>query len=142
VLKNAASSLYLIVAKGFVAAKNLATRLSSEEASDAAGCAAKFGIEVSTEEVSGSFAVGYIRPSDVKDGAVASNDKNPSRRRFATIEEARTHGARYYVRRAKSAKGEKKKPVGSAGHIGYYIIETGDPVTDAVNPKTGLTNKL
>lgn len=85
-----------------------------------------------------TFAVGYIRKSDLNpDGSVKSNSKNPSRRRFATADERDQHGSRFAERKAKGSD-----VPGSAGHIGWYGIETTDPVNATINWKTGLTNSL
>lgn len=137
VLVNPASGWYLVVNKGFVGTLSAASRLTEDEANGAAKCAGQFGIECSLKELSVSYGVSYVRPGDLKDGKVDFNTLNPSRRRFATREEANIHGRRFDVRKAK-----KSKVVGSAGHIGFYVIETSDPVNAAINPATGLTNKL
>lgn len=135
------SSGYFISGSGFVGTQKTATVFPSVDAASCTlKCAASMGITASAEVLPElkSYAVGYIRASDLNtDGSVKMNTKNPSRRRFATIEEARAHGSRYFVRKAKGST-----VVGSAGHIGYYVIVTNDPVNAAVNPKTGLTNKL
>ena len=89
-------------------------------------------------EVVISYAVMYVRPKDVlSDGSVAANRDNPSRRRFATIDEANEHGSRFNKRKAKGSKVE-----GSAGHIGFFVVKTNDPVNASVNWDTGLTNPL
>ena len=138
ILKNSTGYFYK-EGSGFTATKPAdATKLSSEEASCVLNCASKFGFSATSEDAPAtkSFAVCYIRKTDLQaDGSVVANLKNPSRRRFATVEEARTHGARFHVR-----KSGWQAPVGSAGHQGFYVIETDDQVTDVVNPKTGLTN--
>jgi hypothetical protein len=138
IIKNSTGHFYK-EGSGFIAIpKDQATRLSTEDANCVLKCASKFGFDGSTEEAPAtkSFAVCYVRKNDVAaDGTVTANLKNPSRRRFATIEEARTHGNRFHVRKASWGAAP-----GSAGHQGYYVIETSDPVTDVVNPKTGLTN--
>lgn len=85
-----------------------------------------------------SFAVCYVRKDDLNaNGTVRPNAKNPSRRRFATRDEAHQHGSRFAVRKAKGSDVE-----GSAGHVGFYVIETNDPVNATINWKTGLTNPL
>jgi len=102
--------------------------------------AAQFGLTLVTvaAPVTKSFAVGYIRKGDLNtDRSIKSNTNNPSRRRFATQKEAMQHGSRFAERKAKGSR-----TPGSAGHIGYYLIETNDPVNSSVNPVTGLTNKL
>jgi hypothetical protein len=139
---------FFVRGKGFVAQnKNEATQFqSAEDAAKAVGCAAEFGIQAHMEEVlSISFGVVYIRRKDVTaNGELdkqkadrALNEQDPSRRRFATFEEARIHGSRFHVRRAK--RGDAP---GTAGHRGFYIVETNDPVNAAVNPATGLTNPV
>lgn len=102
--------------------------------------AAQFGLTLVTvaAPVTKSWAVGYIRKGDLNtDRSIKSNTNNPSRRRFATQKEAMQHGSRFDQRKAKGSR-----IPGSAGHIGYYLIETNDPVNASVNPATGLTNKL
>ncbi len=149
VLKNT-KGLFYIEGSGFVTTdKSKASRLNAESAECTIGCAAKMGISgVTAEEVSNaSFAVVYIRKGDkvtatsiTKAPANASlNQFDPSPRRFATRAEANTHGKRFDTRRA-----NKTDAVGSgtAGHIGFFVIETTDEVNAAVNPKTGLTNSL
>lgn len=85
-----------------------------------------------------SYAVSYVREGDLDgDGNVIANRKNPSRRRFATRDEAIQHGSRFQERKANVNDAE-----GSAGHIGFYVIETYDPVNAEINWKTGLTNPL
>lgn len=74
-----------------------------------------------------SFAVSFIRKSDVGDGGVRPNRNNPSTRRFKTLDEANHHGVRF-------AKIE--------GHIGHYVTETYDPVNAFVNKVTGKTNPV
>lgn len=85
-----------------------------------------------------SFAVCYVRKDDLNaNGTVRPNAKNPSRRRFATRDEAHQHGSRFAERKAQGSN-----VPGSAGHVGFYVIETNDPVNATINWKTGLTNPL
>lgn len=75
-----------------------------------------------------SYAPNYIRKGDVgRDGSVAANPKNPSRRRFATEAEAKQHGARF---------------VEKEGHIGLFITKINEKPTSWVNVETGLTNEV
>ncbi len=134
------SGLYLIEGKGFVGTtKSAATQIDTDDLGCAVKCAARMGVEVTVENAESvaqkSFAVCYVRPGDLDNGAVNANGKNPSRRRFATRDEAKTHADRYNVRKASYGAA-----AGSAGHVGAYVIETKDPVNSAVNPATGLTN--
>jgi hypothetical protein len=135
ILKGSTGSFYKEGA-GFTADQNNATRLSDDQADEVLSCASKFGFSATAEEVSNkSFAVCYLRQSDLNlDGSVNPNKLNPSRRRFATRAGASTHGRRFNVRRS----GYGAEP-GSAGHVGFYVIETNDPVNSAINLETGLT---
>ncbi len=141
VIYNNASGLYLVVGSGFISdtACN-ATKFTALEAQSQVKCAQSLGLDVSAEEIKieKSFAVNYIRQEDINVmGQVNPNAKNPSKRRFATRAEAVTHGSRFAVRKAKGSK-----IAGSAGHIGFYVTETNEPVNAAINPQTGLTNSL
>lgn len=142
VLKGLVTGLYFVKNQGFKAATtSLATKLSSEEAAMVQATGVNYGVEASEviEVKASSFAVCYVRPHDIAgDGSIKQNNLNPSRRRFATREEANIHGRRFNERRAKGRNTEK----GSAGHVGFYVIETNDPVNAAINPATGLTNKV
>lgn len=83
-----------------------------------------------------SWAVCYIRGGDLNDdGSIKLNTNNPSRRRFGSRCEAIVHGSRFAIRKAKGST-----TAGSAGHVGFWVIETTDPVNAAINPETGLTN--
>lgn len=132
-VKNNTNQRWFVQGSGFTASRR-------EEAS-AIGCeqvnalaTLGFDITVSSSE---SFAVCYVRKEDLyDDGSVGDNDKNPSPRRFATEDEARIHGSRFHVRKAKGSN-----VPGSAGHVGFYVIKTEDPVNAKVNPETGLTNR-
>jgi hypothetical protein len=92
-----------------------------------------------------SFAVTYIRKTALgSDGKVyqrtpnaAMGEIDPSKRRFATFDEAVQHGSRFPARRK-----ERSDAPGTAGHIGFYVTETNDPVNAAINWKTGLTNPV
>lgn len=85
-----------------------------------------------------SWAVCYVRHENLDgSGNVIADRRNPSRRRFATKDEAIAHGSRFDKRVAR--KGDKP---GTAGHCGFYVIQTNDPVNATVNPRTGLTNPL
>jgi len=141
IVKNASSNNYVLAAGGFTTAIGLAQVF--ENAAAASGViaqAAKFGVVLLTVAAPAqkSWAVGYIRSGDLNtDRSIKSNTNNPSRRRFATKGEAMQHGSRFAERKAKGSR-----VVGSAGHIGYYLIETNDPVNASVNPATGKSNKL
>jgi hypothetical protein len=147
-LKGKQSGKFFVTGKGFVAtcAKE-ASQLSADEAEGIKQCARNLGSEDSTsaEVQTSSWAVTYIRKNALQaNGKISQkpldagkNEIDPSRRRFATREEAITHGSRFNVRRAN--RGDEP---GTAGHIGFYVTETQDPVNAKVNPKTGLTNPV
>ncbi len=143
-LKGSRTGRYFVLGSGFTAS----TKTSASKLTEAQVIAARaLGFEPSvTENVSVSFAVNYIRKGDVTwirkgdvtwAGTVLPNVRNPSKRRFATREEANQHGSRFAVRRAKGSNVD-----GSAGHVGFYVTESSDPVNASVNWSTGLTNKL
>lgn len=136
------NGLYFVKGKGFAALKSSADVLTSEQVT----CAAGLGYVGTKEEAITSFAVVYIRkgeglnllsggkknPADANKGQI-----DPSKRRFATEDEAWQHGTRARERRAN--RGDKP---GTAGHEGFFVISTSDPVNSAVNWKSGLTNSL
>lgn len=146
-LKGTNSGLYFVTGAGFVAPSvNEASRLTSEEVDGIQQCARNMGIEtsISSEVKDSSWAVFYIRKDDVVNGKLVKKAPNgnlgqvdPSKRRFATRDEAITHGSRFSFRRA-----NRGDAVGSAFHKGFYVDETQDAVNSAVNPATGLTNSL
>jgi hypothetical protein len=134
-LQSKVSGFWFVKGQGYISSLEAASALTVNEieAIRAAGFEPFKAIEVVT-----SFAVSYVRVPDLNDdGSIKDNVKNPSRRRFATRDEAIQHGSRFSVRKAKGSDVE-----GSAGHIGYYVIETSDPVNATINWKTGLTNAL
>lgn len=146
IVKNIANGLYLVQGKGFIANKAGATRFDSAEASDKLVSASDVGIVANLEEVTVSYSVVYIRRKDIKADGVglakkmpdsSLNEIDPSKRRFATEDEAWQHGSR-----ARERKANKNDAPGSAGHRGFYVVETTDPVNSAINWKTGLTNSL
>ncbi len=133
---------YFVSGRGFstVCAKEATVFANSASANATVDCAKNMGITANVETVKAdkSFGVCYIRKADLNaDFSVRANAKNPSRRRFATEQEAVTHGSRFATRKAKGSR-----VAGSAGHVGFYVVETTDPVTDAINPQTGLTNRI
>jgi hypothetical protein len=136
-VKSNLNGYYFVLGSGFSAySVKQASKLTKEQIE----CVKNTGYSnFSVIEVQTSFAVSYIRNVDLNaDGVtVKPNVKNPSKRRFATRDEAIQHGSRFAVRKAKGSDVE-----GSAGHIGYYVIETSDPVNATINWKTGLTNPL
>ena len=127
---------YYVKGEGFTAScRKKASALTDEQVN----CAIELGFTGTKEVLATSFAVNYIRAGDLdSNGQVKPNTKNPSRRRFATRDEAIKHGSRFGVR--KSA--ERGAKPGSAGHIGFYVTESTDPVNAKVNWKTGLTNPV
>lgn len=96
-------------------------------------------------EVIQSYAVCYVRRDDkVVNGVLvqvkpdaAKNQIVPSKRRFATDDEAWQHGTN-----ARTRKANRGDEPGSAGHKGFFVVETSDPVNAKVNWKSGLTNPL
>lgn len=135
VLKGS-NGLFYVKGSGFTAAcKNKASALTESQLA----CAADLGFTGTKYDATTSFAVNYIRLENLDaNGQVKPDTRNPSKRRFATRDEAIQHGKRFGERRAK-AKGSK---AGSAGHIGFYVTESSDPVNAAINWKTGLTNPV
>lgn len=147
VLKNG-SGLFFVEGVGFFATKaSEATTLCGDSADCTIACCAKLGITgISKVVASKSWAVVYIRQGEgiklLNGGAKNAADANkgqvdPSKRRFATRDEAIQHGSRFDTRRK-----DRGDAPGTAGHEGFFVIETSDPVNAAVNWKTGLTNPL
>ncbi len=134
---------FFVKGQGFTACtKNTASVLSNGEIA----CAAGLGYNGTAVEAILSYAVVYIRKGEgvklLNGGSKNTPDINkgqvdPSKRRFATEDEAWKHGTRARERRAN--QGDQK---GTAGHEGFFVIETSDPVNSAVNWKSGLTNSL
>jgi hypothetical protein len=143
IIKNG-SGLYYKTGCGFTANIDEASRLDEMGVEDILNSCEDLGISNLTVEdepvfaPSGSWAVCYIREGDLNgDGSIKLNTNNPSRRRFATRCEAIIHGSRFHVRKAKGSG-----VAGSAGHVGFWVIQTNDPVNAAINPETGLTNPV
>lgn len=135
-VKSNLNGYYFVLGAGFTAYSVAnASKLTEEQIA----CVRNLGYNNFTVvPVKVSFAVSYIRNVDLNgDGTVKANAKNPSKRRFATRDEAIQHGSRFATRKAKGSD-----VAGSAGHIGYYVIETSDAVNAVINWKTGLTNPL
>ncbi len=134
---------YFITGAGFTGTVEQATKLNQ----GAVTCATNLGFIGTAEEVkAASFAVVYIRKGEGarllsglgKNTADANKGQvDPSKRRFATFDEAVQHGIRFSARR--KAAGDKP---GSAGHEGFFVVESFDAVNSAINWKTGLTNSL
>ena len=140
-VKNTVNGLYLIVGKGFVSATQKgATEFSYADVGSQINCAANMGLKttyVAVPQVK-SYAVNYVRTGDVNaDGSISANKRNPSKRRFATKDEAIQHGSRFSERRKLANDAE-----GTAGHVGFWVSESFDAVNAAINWKTGLTNSL
>ncbi len=134
---------FFVKGQGFVAVESQASILSCSEVTCAQGLGyAGYKVEVKDE----SFAVVYIRKGEGVN-LLAGGKKNPangnlgqidpSKRRFKTEDEAWQHGSRARVRKAN--KGDKP---GTAGHEGFFVISTQDPVNSVINWKTGLTNPI
>ena len=151
-IKNSAG-LYFVYGIGFGSNIDGASRLSDAEAEDVIVSAQDMGINnlvvetapedaapkpcVCTEGIV-SYAVCYVRKGDLNtDGSIKQNSKNPSRRRFASLSEAIAHGSRFSHRKANAGD----EP-GTAGHVGFWVVGTTDPVNATVNPLTGLTNPI
>lgn len=128
-------------------AKPLATVFESKcDAEKTVACLKNVGIVGSVEELVTSHAVVYIRKGEGERllKGLGKNPANPnagqvdpSKRRFATRDEAIQHGSRFSERKANA--GDKN---GSAGHEGFFLVETSDPVNAKINWKTGLTNPV
>lgn len=110
VLKDANGKFY-VKGDGFSAStKASATVVSCAEASAIAAAGFAF-TKVAADK---SFAVNYVRASDLNsDGSVSANRNNPSNRRFATAGQAHGHARRWVEKNS---------------HLGYWVIETTDPV--------------
>jgi hypothetical protein len=138
-IKHSTTGLHLIVGKGFVSATQKgATEFLSGDANDQIKCAQAMGINATYVVVPQvkSYAVNYVRTGDVNaDGSINANKRNPSKRRFATKDEAIQHGSRFSERRKNANDAE-----GTAGHVGFWVSESFDAVNAEINWKTGLTN--
>ncbi len=131
------NGLFFVNGGGFVAsAKANASQLTQENLD----CLTSLGFTGTKEAVviHKSFASNYVRPGEQNaDGSTKANTKNPSKRRFATFEEAWTHGCR-----ARSRRLLKTDQPGTCNHRGFHVTVTNDPVNANVNPLTGLTNDI
>jgi len=139
-IKNAAG-LFFVKGKGFCASIEAeATAFSAAEVSATQDCMVACGLERGTvvdyvvptdpnikQNANGvSFAVSYVRSKQLRaDGSINTHKLNPSKRRFATHDEATHHGRRFMAI-------EK--------HLGFYVTQTKDPVNAYVNKVTGKTN--
>lgn len=138
-----ASGGYFVQGAGFTATSKCGATVLTQAQLD---CAAGLGFSGTPEAATTSFAVVYIRKGEGQN-LLAGQGKNspdankgqvdPSKRRFATFDEAVQHGSRFAERRAKRTDGN-----GSAGHEGFFVIQTSDEVNAAINWKTGLTNPV
>lgn len=139
IVKNIVSGLFFLAGSGFVADQKTATVMSEDKLTVVLGAAYDMGINAEAVDAPNvSFGVNYIRQGDVNaDGSISANKRNPSKRRFATRDEANQHGSRFGERKAKAGDA-----AGTAGHIGYWVSETNDPVNAEINWKTGLTNAI
>jgi len=139
-LRGNVTGRFYVVGRGFVATSVAgATKMTSAEATQVQDCGRKFGAEASTAQaVAGSWAVNYIRAENLTStGQVKSDTRNPSKRRFATKDEAVQHGSRFGERRKRA--GDEN---GTAGHVGFWVSESSDAVNSEINWKTGLTNPV
>lgn len=138
VIKNASGS-YFVQGKGFTAKSPLsATAYADKDVASAVDCIVNVGLgPVTTEDVTidpnikqnadgSSWAVYFVRAKQVRpDGSINTHKLNPSKRRFATRDEAVHHGFRFM---------EIEK------HYGFWVQKTFDPVNAYVNRVTGKTN--
>lgn len=133
-LQSVRNGYWFVKGQGYTGYNKAAASVLTQ---DEVNAVAKAGFEPFYQfEAVVSYAVSYIRKGDLNDnGTVKANANNPSRRRFATRDEAIQHGSRFAERKAQGSD-----VPGSAGHIGFYVIETSDPVNAEINWKTGLTN--
>lgn len=144
---NTAYTLYFKQGQTGGVVKDQATVFESKcDAEKTVACLKNVGIVGSVEELVTSYAVVYIRkgegvrllkglgknPANPNAGQV-----DPSKRRFATRDEADQHGSRFRTRKANAGDQD-----GSAGHEGFFVVETSDPVNAKINWKTGLTNPV
>ncbi len=138
-----ANGLYFVQGAGWTGTEATASILTCENIS----CLAGVGFTGTKVEVkTRSYGVVYIRKGEGQN-LLAGKGKgspnaalgqiDPSKRRFATSDEAWQHGSRAQERRAH--RGDKP---GTAGHEGFFVVETYDAVNSAVNWKSGLTNSL
>ncbi len=141
VIKNITSGLYLVKDKGFIArVPQEATAFTDSEAVSVQECVKSVtGASTVAETFTAptdpnikqnadgkSFAVSYVRAKQLRgDGSINTHKLNPSKRRFATYDEATHHGRRFMAI-------EK--------HLGFYVTETFDRVNAYVNKVTGKTN--
>ncbi len=146
---NTGSSLKTYFKQGqvFGVAKNNATVFECKcDAEKTVACLKNVGIVGFVEELVTSYAVVYIRKGEGERllKGLGKNPANPnagqvdpSKRRFATRDEADQHGSRFRSRKANANDAD-----GSAGHEGFFVVETSDPVNAKINWKTGLTNPV
>ncbi len=135
-LKGTQSGKFFVLGAGFVART---TKEASVLTCDQIKAARSLGFEPSeVVKVTTSWACNYIRKGDAKaDGSIAANKRNPSKRRFATEDEAIQHGSQFKRRRLKAGDAE-----GTANHTGFWVSESNDEVNASINWKTGLTNPV
>ncbi len=132
---------YFVQGHGFTALEPAkATAFKDEEVAQTQECIASCGMGTSTAETivvaadpnikqnadGSSFAVYYIRKNQVRsDGSVVTHKNNPSKRRFATEDEANHHARRF---------------VKIEGHVGFWLQKRAEAVNAYVNKVTGKTN--
>ncbi len=141
IIKNVINGKFFVANKGFVATiPSEATKydLNSAELNSALAMARALGFSVTTQEFvpvdpnivqnadGSSYTVHYIRKGQVNiDGSVQAHKNNPSKRNFATQDEAIHHASRFMK---------------SEGHLGFFVIKVQARVNSYVNKVTGLTN--
>lgn len=137
-----AKGLYFVNGSGFVGLKSTASALDESKVA----CLTGLGFTFKQEDAYQSFGVVYIRKGEgvrllnglgKNPAQPGLGQVDPSKRRFATRDEADQHGSRFRTRKANAGDAE-----GSAGHEGYFVVETTDPVNSTVNWKSGLTNSI
>ncbi len=136
------NGLYFVNGAGFSGTLATASVLTCENLT----CLEGVGFKGTKVELPSSYAVVYIRKGEGQNllkglgksrPDAANGQVDPSKRRFASFDEAVAHGSRFQVRRA-----HRGDAAGTAGHIGFFVVETYDPVNSAVNWKSGLTNSI
>ncbi len=135
---------FFVLGKGFIASTEAAGSTVNE---GQVKCIAGLGFTGFKQvDAQKSYAVVYIRKGEGQNLLAGSTkgkaDANkgqidPSKRRFATEDEAWQHGSRARVRKA-----NRGDAPGTAGHEGFFVVKTSDAVNSVINWKSGLTNPV
>ncbi len=137
------SALYFVLGAGFTTSDVAKASVVDDAKVE---CLKGLGFSFTAVEQPKSYGVVYIRQGDgakllaglgKSTPSAGAGQLDPSKRRFATRDEAIQHGSRFDQRR----KDRGDKP-GSAMHEGFFLVETFDPVNAAINWKSGLTNSI